>query len=129
MTLREKILYHQIHPAKLLTDCATSFASSSLLWEARWTEAGLIAFLPSIMLTLILLLFDRLERFKDTSFGHYIKRFMTKKIEAARLAGQIVVWSGAAAHILWIVPFGYFVIALAWANGIWGSNPATDDGQ
>jgi hypothetical protein len=129
MTLREKILYHQIHPAKLLTDCATSFASSWLLWEARWTEAGLVAFLPSITATLILLFFVQLERFRDTPLGHYVHRTMTRKIEAARLAGQVVVWGGAVAHILWIVPVGYFVIVLAWANGLWGSNLANGDSR
>jgi hypothetical protein len=119
MTLREKILYHQIHPAKLLIDCATSFASSYLLWEACWTQAGVIAFLPSLVVTLFLLVFGQLECLKDTVLGCYIQQFMTRRIEAARLMGQIVAWSGAIAHILWIVPVGYFIVALAWSNGLW----------
>ena len=40
MTLQPKILYHQIHPAKLLTDWAAGFAALYFFWERREDTRG-----------------------------------------------------------------------------------------
>lgn len=119
MTPRDKRLYHQIHPLKLLVDFGTSFASTWLLWEARWVPALLVAFLPSIAITACLLRFADLERVRHSWLGSYVTHHMPNKIVAERVAGQLIVWAGAAAHVPWLVPFGYFVIGLAWLNGLW----------
>ena len=119
MTLKEAMLYHQIHPAKLLTDFGTSFASSWLLWDGRWAYALSVDFLPSLLLSAVLVRFAELESYRRTSLGSYIASYMTPKIVAARSAGQLIVWAGAAIHVAWLLPFGYFVILLAWLNGLW----------
>ena len=36
MNFKEKSLYHQIHPAKLLTDWITTVPSLFLLWNPCW---------------------------------------------------------------------------------------------
>jgi hypothetical protein len=113
------MLFHQIHRAKLLTDFGTSFASSWLLWEKHWVSAALVAFLPSMALSAMLVKFADLERLQHTWFGDYVARQMTSRVVWQRIAGQVLAWAGAVAHVSWLIPFGYFVIVLAWLDGLW----------
>jgi hypothetical protein len=126
VTKNDKLLYQQIHPAKLLTDFGTSFASTYLLWEHQWWYAALVAFAPSIVVTVMLMQFADLERLRRTWFGAYVSKYMPGRIVAERSVGQLVAWAGAATHVTWLVPFGYFVIVLAWLNGLWAESPARD---
>jgi len=119
MTRDEKLLIHQIHPAKLLTDFGTSFASAWLLWNELWLPAVLVAFLPSMLITLVILQFADLERLQRSWFGHYVVRRMNRRVTTQRIVGQLVVWAAAIAHVPWLIPFGYFVIVLAWLDGLW----------
>ena len=45
MTREEKLLYHQIHPLKLLTDWTAGFAALPLLWRHR-LRAALVVTVP-----------------------------------------------------------------------------------
>lgn len=122
MTRGEKLLYHQVHPVKLLVDVATSFASSWLLWDARWTLAALVAFIPSIVVTAVLVLFVELEPYRRTVIGRYVAAHMTRKIEIYRLSGQAVMWAGAIMHVTWLLPFGFVIVLLAWLSGLWAES-------
>ncbi|HET8933434.1 MAG TPA: hypothetical protein VFN67_08350 [Polyangiales bacterium] len=124
MTSQQRMLYQQIHPAKLLTDFGTSFASTWLLWQAQYTAAAIIGLLPSIAITLWLTSFADLERLRASWFGNYLTAHMPAPIVASRIAGQVVVWGGAIAHVPWLIPLGYFAIILAWLNGLWDSAQA-----
>lgn len=119
MTRTEKLLYHQIHPLKLLTDFTTSFASCWLLWQAEWALAAAVALAPSIMITAWLVWRADLERFKHTPLGRYLAAYMTRKVEALRLLGQAVMWIGAGAHVPWLMPLGLMIIVYAWLIGMW----------
>jgi hypothetical protein len=118
MTRSELLLYHQIHPFKLLVDFGTSFASTWLLWEARWALAAVVAFVPSIVATSLVIGLADLERYKNTPLGHYLPKYMTPKMTALRSLGQLVMWAGAAVHIPWLLPLGFVVIVFAWLNGL-----------
>jgi hypothetical protein len=120
-----RFLYHQIHPAKLATDVATSFASCWLLWQAQWVIAAMVAFVPSLLVSALLLWRADIGRLQHTPFGRYIAAFMTRKVEAIRMAGQVVMWLGAATHIPWLLPFGFMVIVFAWLGGFWLPDPPT----
>lgn len=48
MELRDAVLYHQVHPAKLATDVASSVVSPYLLWRRRLLLALLVTFVPPI---------------------------------------------------------------------------------
>jgi len=109
MTRAERLLYHQIHPLKLLTDVTTSFASTWLLWQARWVPALVVAFAPSVLVTVLLLRRADLDRLRDSRLGRYVSTFMTRRVEALRFGGQLVMWAGAAAHVPWLVPLGFTV--------------------
>jgi hypothetical protein len=126
MTRAERFLYHQIHPLKLLTDFATSFASSWLLWESRWTWAAVVAFVPSVAVTVLLVWRADLDHYKHTPLGRYVAAFMTRKVEGIRLGGQAVMWTGAATHVPWLIPLGFMIIVFAWLTGLWAHAPVSD---
>src|SRR5262249_299008 len=92
MDLAEKVLYHQIHPAKLAADITGSIISTYLMWHRRFGLAMLAAWVPAILGSALVLRFADLERLKQSPIGHYIRQFMTRRIEAWRFAGQIVMW-------------------------------------
>jgi hypothetical protein len=119
MTRSERLLYHQVHPLKLLTDITTSFASSWLLWREAWGMAALVAFLPSIVVSALLIWGADLEPWARTPIGRYVARFMTRRVEALRFAGQLVMWAGAALHIVWLLPLGLAIVVFGWLKGFW----------
>ncbi len=119
MDFTEKLLYHQIHPAKLASDIAGSLISTYLLWRHKFGPAMLSAFVSATLASAFVLRFADLERLKRSSFGHYIRQFMTRRIEAWRFAGQVVMWLGAWYHQFWLVLTGVAVVITAWMSGRW----------
>ena len=119
MTRAQRLLYHQIHPLKLLTDVASSFASTWLLWEKQWILAAVVGLGPSLVVTALLLWLADLEPLARTPMGAYVARFMTRKVEALRFSGQIVMWAGAAAHVVWLLPLGFMIVVFGWLRGLW----------
>jgi len=124
VTRAERYLYHQVHPLKLLVDFATSFASTWLLWEARWALAAVVALPPSVVASALVWRTD-LTRFERAPIGRYVARHMTRGVEALRFAGQFVMWIGAAAHVLWVIPLGFLVIVFGWLSGFWTPSSET----
>src|SRR5829696_3450167 len=49
MDFNEKVLYHQIHPAKLAADVGGSLLSTYLMWCRRFAWAMLAAFAPAVL--------------------------------------------------------------------------------
>jgi len=111
MDFAERVLYHQIHPVKLLTDISTSFIAAALLWTHRFGEAMLVGFVPAIVVSAALLRWADLEPYRASRFGRYVSGFMTRRVELARFAGLLPLWLGAwfrqplviAAGVLWIL--------------------------
>ena len=114
MELHDRVLYHQIHPAKLLTDGVTAVAATVLLWSHRIAWALGVGLLPSILITLVLLRWVDLEPYRRSTVGRYVGRFMTRRIEAARLIGLAIVWSGA-----WLRRPSVIVVGAAWIAACW----------
>ncbi len=73
----------------------------------------MIALAPSMVASALLIGFAKIERYKRTPLGHYVATCM---MEAMRLLGQLLMWLGAAAHVPWLIPFGFVVIVFAWLN-------------
>jgi hypothetical protein len=119
MTTKEKILYHQIHPAKLVADITASIVSGYMVWQHEVVAAIVVAFALAILASLLVLCFADLERLKDSRFGRYIDRFMDRPTEAWRFAGQIVMWVGAWYQRWWVIVLGALITASAWASGLW----------
>jgi hypothetical protein len=118
MTVEERLLYHQLHPAKLAADISGSIISTYLVWQHLFWWAMLGAFAPAMIGSALVLRFANLDRLKDSRMGQYIERFMNHWIEAWRFGGQIIMWVGAWYHLGWAIPFGALVVIAAWSFGL-----------
>ena len=119
MDFGEKVLYHQIHPAKLAADVGGSLASTYLMWRRRFVAAMLAAFVPAVLASVLVIRYADLEKRKHSPFGRYIGRYMDRRVEAWRFVGQVVVWVGAWYRVGKLVPIGVAIVVAAWASGVW----------
>jgi hypothetical protein len=117
MTRKEKVLYHQIHPLKLLTDCTVGFAALPLLWRHRLRAALLVMFVPPILASIVIIKYVDLEPYKRSPFGRYVERYMTKEMQAVRLAGALIMALGAWHRRPWFIPSGLLVVLFGWLRG------------
>jgi len=117
MTRTEKLLYHQIHPLKLLTDISSCLGSCVLVWQHQLVAAMLLAFLPAIVASVLIVALVDLEAYKASGYGNYVRLYMTRAVEAQRMTGQIVMWAGAWHHAPLVMVLGSLVIVLAWLSG------------
>jgi putative flippase GtrA len=118
MDMNEKVLYHQIHPAKLLVDWGTLPVALYLLWQRRPRLALIVAFVPSIIASYLLIRYFDLEPYKQSRFGRYITRSMTRAMQAVRLAGAAVMMLGAWQRRRWLFPIGLLIILAGWLRGV-----------
>ncbi len=119
MDFGEKVLYHQIHPAKLAADVGGSLASTYLMWRRRFVAAMLAAFVPATIASVLVIRYADLEKRKRSPFGRYIRRYMNRRVEAWRFFGQVVVWVGAWYRVGKLVPIGVAIVVAAWTSGVW----------
>jgi len=124
MNRHDRLLYHQIHPLKLATDITTAALAAVLLWLRHPGAAVLVGFGPSILVTLALLRWASLDRYRQSAFGRYIARFMTRGVEAARFAGLVPLWGGAWAHRGALIIVGVIWILGCW---LWGLRSSPSD--
>jgi hypothetical protein len=124
MELRERVLYHQIHPFKLLTDVAAAVIAAALFWGHSLVAAFLVGVTPSIVVSVTLLRWANLEPYRRSAFGRYVRRFMTRRVEAARFAGLLPLWGGAWIHQPLIIGGGALWIVACW---LWGLRTRASD--
>lgn len=117
MDLQEKYLYHQIHPLKLFTDFATGILALYPLWQHKLLPAILIALIPPPIVSFLLMRFADLEKYKSSSLGRYIRKYMTRQMEAVRFAGYAVMATGAWIHTVWMIPLGFAIVLFGWLKG------------
>ncbi len=118
MTLQEKLLYHQIHPVKLATDAGAGIIALWLLWRHLLIPALFVSVVPSIIVSAILIRWADLERYRASRAGRYVRRYMTRRMEALRLLGFGGMGVGAWFHQWWLIGIGLLAIVVAWARGI-----------
>ena len=118
MNLEEKLLYHQIHPVKLITDAGVTIPCLYLIWQHHLVWGIIVRLVPSLVVSLLIIQFADLEKIKQSSFGKYNARYMTRQMRAARFVGFLIMAIGSWYHIVWSIPLGYFVALLAWIRGI-----------
>jgi hypothetical protein len=117
MDNRDKILYHQIHPLKLLTDGMAEVISLPLFWQHRLRLALVLHFLPPILASVALLRWADLEPYRRSAFGRYIARSMTPQMQALRFVGDLVMAVGAWRHRPLIICGGAGVVLFGWLRG------------
>jgi hypothetical protein len=117
VTLRDKALYHQIHPAKLATDILSALVSLYFLWQHQLVIGLLTHFAPPIVASALLLGFGDFERQKKSALGRYIAWHMTRAVEAVRLGGDIVMAFGAWFRSPVLIVAGLVIVLAAWSSG------------
>jgi hypothetical protein len=118
MDWRERVLYHQIHPFKLLADWSTAFIAAWLLWRHELGWALVVGFVPSVVVSAWMIGACDLRAYKDSRFGRYIAQSMTRAVEAVRFLGLAFFWLGAWRHNAWLMAAGVAVIIAAWLRGV-----------
>jgi hypothetical protein len=120
MDFNEKVLYHQIHPAKLATDLGGSMLSTYLMRRRKFTWAMLAAFVPAILSSVLVISYADLERRKRSPFGRYMRRYMDRRVlDAWRFFGQVLMWGGAWYRVGKLVLIGAATVVAAWVSGLW----------
>jgi hypothetical protein len=128
LTLKERALYHQIHPAKLVTDVSATLTSLFFFRQHRLLIASIIHCVPPIVASALIAGLMDLTRQQQTRFGRYVKRTMTRTVEAVRLAGDIVMVCGAWYRSGGLIALGFFVIVLAGLSGFGAGGRAGHSG-
>jgi hypothetical protein len=78
----------------------------------------MIALIPAMVVSSLLINFANLERQRASRFGHYVQRYMTRTMETLRLVGYIIMAAGAWYHAPFFFGLGLLIILSVWLNGI-----------
>lgn len=114
MTKRDRLIYHQIHPIKLSTDWLMGVLALAFFWRHQLAYALLIAFVPSILASIILMREANLERLKASPFGRFIEKNMTVGTQTIRFIGFAIMALAAWYHAPWLIAGGFLVILAGW---------------
>jgi hypothetical protein len=117
MDNREKVLYHQIHPLKLLTDGSAEVVSLPLFWQHRLRPALVLHFLPPALASFALVSWADLEPYRRSAFGRYIARSMTPQMQALRFLGDLIMVIGAWRRRPSIILAGASLVLFGWLRG------------
>ena len=117
MTPKEKRLYHQIHPLKLLTDSSAEIISLYLFWQHELAAGLVLGIIPSVIVSGIMIKWANLEKYKQSALGRYLKVNMTPFAVTLRILGTIVSHLGAWSQP-WLIPLGEGSVVLGWMLGL-----------
>ncbi len=118
LDIRERILLHQVHPAKLAIDWGTGLTAAWLFWDHRLPAALIVGFLPSILISIYLILRVDLSPYKETRLGRYFVSPRTRPGDPVRLFGLIVLWTGAWFNSILAAAAGLVIIIFGWGKGL-----------
>jgi len=118
VTLKEKILFHQVHPAKLATDIAAAVVSLYFLWQHQLVIGLLAHFIPPPIGSVAVICFADLEPYRSSRLGTYLARYMTPTAQASRFAGDLVTVVAAWYQSPIGIMFGLATIFAAWTYGL-----------
>jgi hypothetical protein len=125
MTLKEKILFHQVHPGKLATDIAAAFISLYFFWQHDLIVGLPTHFLPPPIASFAVIHFANLEGYKNSRLGAYLLRYMMPTAQATRLLGDIIMVFAAWFHSPIGIAAGLIVVLAAWTYGLLLSSKRT----
>ncbi len=118
MSQQEKILYHQIHPIKLLSDWVPGLGSIYLMWHHKLAATLLSTFIPAGLGSLYVINTVDLEPYRESRAGYYLKRYMNPLWEGVRFTGMLIMWIGGWRHSWRLIISGFLVVVLGWSNGL-----------
>ena len=120
LTRQERILVHQIHPAKLAVDIGASVISGALFWQHRLFTGLVVHYLSPVLGSALVLRFADVDRLGDTRAGRYVLRHMPAPMVALRLAGDTIIALGAWRRRPTYFCFGLLLVAIGWSHGLLG---------
>jgi hypothetical protein len=118
MTLKEKILFHQVHSGKLATDILSAIVSLYFFWQHDLATGLLTHFVPPPIVSFLVIRLADLEPYKNSRLGAYLARYMTPPAQAARLAGDLITILAAWYHAPLGIAAGLILILCAWLHGL-----------
>jgi hypothetical protein len=118
MKPRDRILLHEVHPAKLLTDIGSGVLCLYFFWQHRLSLAILFAAVPPLIASGLVLRFADLEALERTVLGTYVRRYMTPTIQVVRLCGFLAMAIGAWYHSPLAILGGLGITAGGWLKGV-----------
>ena len=118
MNQSDRILFHQIHPAKLVTDAAAALLSLYFLWESDLSLAVVAAMVPPLIASGLVLRFADLEALKRSAIGVHVQRHMTPAMQLLRVGGFLIMAVAAWMHAPLAILAGLTIVAAAWLKGV-----------
>ena len=119
MRLADKILVHQVHPAKLGADVTASVVSNTLLWRGRPKAALAVRVVLPVASSLAVFTLADLDGLARTAPGRYVLAHMPPSAQAIRLAGDALMSRGARRHSVALLLAGAAVVAVGWSHAAW----------
>lgn len=102
----------------MLVDWSSGITACYFFWEKEIVAGALIAFLPSLIVSLIVVRFANLEKLKNSSFGRYYQRNYSKTVDLIRFVGFITMATGSWYHAVPFIATGFLVIISTWMYGL-----------
>jgi hypothetical protein len=119
MRLADRVLVHQVHPAKIGADVTASVISNILLWQGRPKPALAARVLLPVAGSFAVLRLADLDGLAKTRGGQYVLAHMPPSAQAVRLAGDALMGLGAYRHSVPLLVAGAAVIAAGWSPAAW----------
>ena len=117
MTLHERLLYHHVHPLKLVVDLVSAITAAVLLWQQHLLRAALIGLVPPAIASLLVMQFVNLDRLRETSLGRYVGRYMSLPLHVTAVAGVIIFWLASWYRSIFYCVVGLLIVTFAWVRG------------
>jgi hypothetical protein len=103
----------------MLTDVTSAFTAVYLLWEHNLVAGVCIAFIPSTLLSMVLIAKVDLEKYKNSAFGVYIRKHMSSKaLDWLRFGGLMVMMLGGWNRWIWLAAIGLCIVLFVWMRGL-----------
>jgi hypothetical protein len=119
MQLADKLLVHQVHPAKIGADVTASAVSNILLWRGRPKAALAVRVVLPVAGSLAVITLADLDALARTAPGRYVLAHMPPSAQAVRLAGDALMARGARRHSVALLLAGVAVVAVGWSHAAW----------
>jgi len=113
----DRYLLHQVHAAKLAIDIAFGIVSTVLMWRHRVVSALVIAFVPAIVASALVLRLDPSD-LRDARRGRYVLANMPPTAQGVRMLGQIFAWLAAYRRRPSGIVTGILITLSGWSLGL-----------
>jgi hypothetical protein len=118
MEFQDKQKYQEIHPLKLATDISAAALGLYLLWQHAFVLAVIVLIAPPVIVSIIIITWVPLARYRDSALGRYIDRYMTSAMRLVRFGGLVIALIGAWYHVEALIPVGIVIVLLGWLRGV-----------